>query len=84
MVFACHFWNLLSKQSLKATLRFGTPQAPAQRKEHARTVRLAALQLRGCTEGLDLKPHGLNEAVGGPRNDEPSSKTRTMGIGLVH
>ena len=48
MVFAHHFWNLLGKQSLTATLRFGTPHAPGQgRKEHARSLRLAVIQLRG-------------------------------------
>jgi hypothetical protein len=63
MVFAHHFWNLLGKQSLTATLRFGTPQAPTQgRKEHARPLRLAVLQLLGCAEALDLKPYGLNKA----------------------
>jgi 1-acyl-sn-glycerol-3-phosphate acyltransferase len=54
MVFACHFWNLLGKQSLKATLRFGTPRAFTQgRKEHARTLRLAVLQLRG-DDGISI------------------------------
>ncbi len=48
MVFAHHFWNLLGKQSLTATLRFGTPHAPGQgRKEHASSLRLAVIQLRG-------------------------------------
>ena len=47
MVFARHFWNLLGKQSITATLRFGTPHAPGQsRKEHARNLRLAVVQLR--------------------------------------
>jgi 1-acyl-sn-glycerol-3-phosphate acyltransferase len=47
MVFARHFWNLLGKQSITATLRFGTPHAPGpSRKEHARNLRQAVVQLR--------------------------------------
>ena len=67
-----------------ATLRFGHLRRPRSAKNTPARSGWPPFQLRGCTEGLDLKPHGLNEAVGGPRNDEPSSKTRTMGIGLVH
>jgi 1-acyl-sn-glycerol-3-phosphate acyltransferase len=53
MIFAHHFWNLLGKQSLTATLRFGTPHAPGQgRKELAYTLRLAVLQLRGQHQEL--------------------------------
>ena len=47
MVFVRHFWNLLGKESLTATLRFGTPHPPArERKEHARNLRLDVIQLR--------------------------------------
>jgi lyso-ornithine lipid O-acyltransferase len=47
MAFGSHFWNLLGKRSLTASLRFGPPQAPVQgRKQHARALRLDVLQLR--------------------------------------
>jgi 1-acyl-sn-glycerol-3-phosphate acyltransferase len=47
MSFGSHFWNLLGKRSLTASLRFGSPQAPLPgRKEHARALRLDVLQLR--------------------------------------
>ena len=47
MVFVRHFWNLLGKESLTATLRFGTPRPPArERKEHARNLRHDVIQLR--------------------------------------
>jgi len=59
MVFAHHFWNLLGKQSLTATLRFGTPHAPVQgRKEHARDLRLAVLRLRDENQ----EPAAVNSA----------------------
>ena len=47
MDFGAHFWNLLGKESVTASLRFGPSQATTQgRKEHARTLRLAVIQLR--------------------------------------
>jgi 1-acyl-sn-glycerol-3-phosphate acyltransferase len=47
MVFAAHFWNVLGKEWITATLCFGTPHAPGQnRKEHARNLRQAVMQLR--------------------------------------
>lgn len=51
MAFGAHFWNLLGKESVTASLRFGPSQAPTQgRKEHARTLRLAVIQLRTNSE----------------------------------
>jgi 1-acyl-sn-glycerol-3-phosphate acyltransferase len=48
MVFLSHFWGLLGKQFLTATLRFGRPQIAApNRKEHASNLRRTVLQLRG-------------------------------------
>ena len=52
MVFACHFWNLLGKPSLKATLRFGTPQAPAQGREQR--TRLQPSDGRSATPRREL------------------------------
>jgi lyso-ornithine lipid O-acyltransferase len=46
MAFARHFWNLLGKQTITATLSFGTAHAPLKsRKEHARNLRHAVVQL---------------------------------------
>lgn len=47
MVFGRRFWNPLGKRSITASLRFGSFQRPIQnRKELARTSRLAILELR--------------------------------------
>jgi 1-acyl-sn-glycerol-3-phosphate acyltransferase len=55
MVFGSHFWNLLGKQGLTATLRFGAPRPwTAGRKEHARALRLDIVQLRSGHSGPDL------------------------------
>ncbi|HEU4678801.1 MAG TPA: lysophospholipid acyltransferase family protein [Terrimicrobiaceae bacterium] len=55
MVFGSHFWNLLGKQGLSATLRFGAPQFPtARRKELARALRLDIAQLRSSRLGSEL------------------------------
>ena len=55
MVFGSHFWNLLGKRGLTATLRFGAPQPPtAGRKELARALRLDVVQLRSSRVGPDL------------------------------
>jgi lyso-ornithine lipid O-acyltransferase len=51
MAFGTHFWNLLGKESVTASLRFGLSHAPTQgRKEHARALRLAVIQLRNNNE----------------------------------
>ena len=72
MVFACHFWNLLSKQSLKATLRFGTLRRPRSARTR-RTVR-GRLQL-AVTEG-PTELDGSNEAVGEPETTSRWPKTK--------
>lgn len=57
MVFGSHFWNLIGKQGLTATLRFGAPRPwTAGRKEHARALRLDIVQLRSSHSGPDLAP----------------------------
>jgi 1-acyl-sn-glycerol-3-phosphate acyltransferase len=54
MVFGSHFWNLLGKRSITASLRFGPAHRPMQgRKEHARTLRLAVIQLRDTQDLSD-------------------------------
>jgi lyso-ornithine lipid O-acyltransferase len=47
MAFGRHFWNFLSKRSMRASLSFGTSHAPSRgRKEHAQALRLDVLELR--------------------------------------
>jgi 1-acyl-sn-glycerol-3-phosphate acyltransferase len=47
MAFGKHFWNFLSKRSMRASVRFGTPRVPSPgRKEHAQALRLDVLELR--------------------------------------
>lgn len=71
MVFGSYFCNLLGKQGLTATLRFGAPHPwTAGRKEHARALRLDIVQLRSSHSGPDLARRSFRPLMCWRRKEE--------------
>lgn len=74
MVFGSHFWNLLGKRCITASLRIGSPHARQERKELARSLRLATLQLRNDSGPRMPEQHAR---LGSAEEEDPSRGARS-------